>query len=211
MPTKKNPPAPSPWMPGHDAPQAIRRRLVGDEWEYIDHDVSEAAIMWAFAYGFDLAAFDDWIEGDSLAPEFQRQLLGFRQRALDAQQAGNEDAVDGWVLLLRLLLQRRRERQVLVPAAVEGRPFVERKGRGEGPLKRLVREVLPPLEVRLGRKATAEEVWKACAAKRRTSLRFRVHPAWRTPLEVVNAAGKRLAGWPRFGVIVSEVRRTPKN
>lgn len=118
-----------PWLPGHDAPQPIRRRLDGEAWEYVDDDVNDAAMLWGLDYGFDLAAFDDWLESVDMPPDFGRQLLEFRQRALDAQRAKNEDAVDAWVLLLRLFLQRRGERQVLIPAAQSDMRY--RKGQAQ--------------------------------------------------------------------------------
>lgn len=104
-------------LPGHHAPQPIRRRAVGSDLEYVDDDVDTAAFQWAFDYGFSLSDFDDWLESADMPADFCRQLLEFRQRALDAQRANNEDAVDAWVLLLRLFLQRRGEHEVLIPAA----------------------------------------------------------------------------------------------
>lgn len=119
----------SPRLPEHPDPRPIRRRRVGGDWEYEGDEVAEAALLWGIDFGFDLAAFDDWLEEPDMPADFARQLLGFRQLALDAQQAGNEAAVEPWVLLLRLFLQRRGERQILIPEARLGLQY--RRGQAD--------------------------------------------------------------------------------
>ena len=124
----------TPWLPGHHAPQPIRRRWNGAAWEYIDDDVSNAAVEWSMNCGFDLEAFDNWLESDGMPVDLGHRLLQFRQRALDAQRAKNEDAIDGWVLLLRLFLQRSGEIQMLLPAAnrdLEHRKVQARRRKGK--------------------------------------------------------------------------------
>ncbi len=94
-------------------------------------------------------------------------------------------------------------------ALPKSRPFFENSGRGEGPVKRLVREVLPQLEKALKRKATSLEVWHACKARRRSGIKFRSTPTWGAPLDATPANGEP-ASWARFQVVISEVRRQPK-
>lgn len=96
------------------------------------------------------------------------------------------------------------------PLSRFARPFAEHAARGEGAVKKLVREVLGPLEKRLRRKAQALEVWQACAARRRSGIAFVTDPTWGNPLQAVPANGDKPAKWPRFQVIVSEVRAAPK-
>lgn len=89
-------------------------------------------------------------------------------------------------------------------------PFVKNAGRGEGPVKALVRKVMPGLEKKLKRKATHLELWNACAAQRGTDIRFETSAAWGAPERAVPARGEP-ATWDRFKVIVSEVRKKPKS
>lgn len=93
------------------------------------------------------------------------------------------------------------------PLSRFARPFAEHSGRGEGAVKKLVREVLGPLEKRLRRKAEALEVWQACAARRRSGIKFVNDPTWGTPVQAVPKNGDPPAKWSRFRVIVSEVRK----
>jgi len=94
----------------------------------------------------------------------------------------------------------------LLPMGEKGKKFTP-KGRGEGAVKKLVREVLGPLEKRLRRKAEALEVWQACAARRRSGIKFVNDPTWGTPVQAVPKNGDPPAKWSRFRVIVSEVRK----
>lgn len=93
-----------------------------------------------------------------------------------------------------------------LPLGEVGAKFVGNSGRGEGPVKKLVRDVLPKLEKRLKRKAYAHELWSACAAKPKTGIKFVSDPTWGTPQSAIPASGAP-THWPRFRVIVSEVRR----
>ena len=96
------------------------------------------------------------------------------------------------------------------PLARFARPFAQNSGRGEGAVKRLVREVLGPLKKRLRKEPSHLEVWQACATRRRSGIKFMNDPTWGTPLQAVPANGERPAKWSRFQVIVSEVRRDAK-
>lgn len=97
----------------------------------------------------------------------------------------------------------------LLPMGARGAPFAANSGRGESPLKKLVRAVLPRLEKRLGRKATVLEVWHACAARRGSGIKFHVSATWGEPLRAA-WGNDESASWARFRVIVSEVRKSPK-
>lgn len=168
----------------------------------------EAFSVYCALVGFDLAGFDAWLAtlGECGA---QRELAERRQMAWTALRGSS---TEGALRHLEWLQSRRREIQsldVLVPIARRGKPFVDRHGRGEGPVKRLVRMVLPQLERRLNRQATPLEVWQACAKRTRTGITFEVTDPWGAPLRAVPVDGEP-ASWGRFRVIVYEVRRTPR-
>lgn len=96
-----------------------------------------------------------------------------------------------------------------LPLGSIGKKFSTNSGRGEGAVKKLVRELLPKLEKKLKRKASALELWHACAAKRGHGIKFATAQTWGTPLMATPAAGEP-ASWARFQVIVSEVRKSSK-
>ena len=96
-----------------------------------------------------------------------------------------------------------------LPLGSIGKKFSTNSGRGEGAVKKLVRELLPKLEKKLKRNASALDLWQACAAKRGHGIKFETAPTWGTPLRATPAAGKP-ASWARFQVIVSEVRKGSK-
>lgn len=113
-------------------------------------------------------------------------------------------AIDGGFTVEYLATKQERD-----DVAAKHAPFAENSGRGEGPVKKLVRDVLPRLERKLKRNPTHLEVWHACAAQRATGIRFETSPAWGSPERVVPERGKQ-ASWARFQVIISEVRKAPK-
>lgn len=96
-----------------------------------------------------------------------------------------------------------------LPKGRFAKPFMDRAGRGEASVKKLVRLVLPALERRLKREASHREVWDACAKHRGTSIQFMCSPTWGTPVRAVPPHGAP-ASWGRFRVIISEVRASPK-
>ena len=95
----------------------------------------------------------------------------------------------------------------LLPKGAKGEKFTH-PGRGEGSVKRRIRQVLPALEKRLGRKATMREVWDACGIRVGRKLKFYVHRDG-SP-DHIWIEGVKPMGWDRFRVSVSEVRRTLK-
>ncbi|MBK7263004.1 MAG: hypothetical protein IPI03_14495 [Rubrivivax sp.] len=97
----------------------------------------------------------------------------------------------------------------LLPKGAAYVRFSSNSGRGEGPVKKLIREVLPKLERHLRRKPKAREVWDACSLKRTKGLKFVCSVPWGSPLEV-QIEGNAPASYERFAVAVSEVRRKPK-
>lgn len=136
------------------------------------------------------AAADPEVASSKPASEFLAVALELAADALSAR-----DGVDALMPLDGLL-----------PMGEKGKKFMP-KGRGEGAVKKLVREVLGPLEKRLRRKAEALEVWQACAARRRSGIKFVNDPTWGTPVQAVPKNGDPPAKWSRFRVIVSEVRK----
>lgn len=167
----------------------------------------EAFHVYCTLVGFDLAGFDAWLPtlGECGA---HRELTERRHMAWTALRSNNTDGALRHLEWMQVRWREIRAGDVLVPMAQRGKPFVDRHGRGEGPVKRLVRRVLPPLEKRLGRKATAREVWTECAHRRRTGIVFKSSDdPWKDPLQAVPTKGEP-ASWGRFQVIVSEVRKT---
>jgi hypothetical protein len=152
----------------------------------------------------DVPALDAWMAAQALPDETLATYYEARQEAVDAFIAN-----DGSATLRRRLQELHRIVHLLraQPLARRGAPFTEHNGRGESQVKKLVREVLPKLEKKLQRNASSLEVWKACAARPRTGIQFTVHPTWGSPKSAIPTRGKP-ASWPRFQVIISEVRRS---
>lgn len=84
-------------------------------WVYDDPELHDMVLLWLFDYRFNLADLDEWIESPDTAKARRGQLLGWRQRAIDAQRGGNEDAAEGWVMYLRTLLELHARQRVLIP------------------------------------------------------------------------------------------------
>jgi hypothetical protein len=91
--------------------------VVANAWEYADSDVSDFAILWILDYRFNLADFDSWINERACSPARRLQIMQWRQRAIEAQRAGNDDAAEGWVRFLGELRQRDINQGVLIPHA----------------------------------------------------------------------------------------------
>lgn len=165
-------------------------------------DVKEEAFrMWCAMHSFDLPGFDAWLQTIEGSPAHQ-ELTERRELAWKALRSGNKEGNFRHLEWMRLRWDKIRSVQLLAPL----KPFAENYGRGEGPVKTLVREVLGPLERRLGRKAEALEIWGACKSRRPKGLRFEASVPWGKPLRITASNGTTTK-FARFRVIVSEVRK----
>jgi hypothetical protein len=170
-------------------------------------DVKEEAFrMWCAMHAFDLPGFDAWLQTIKGSPAHQ-ELTERRELAWKALRSGNKEENFRHLEWMRLRWREIRLTDFLAPLARKGKPFAKNNGRGEGAVKKLVREVLGPLEQRLGRKATKKEVWDACKSRRPKGLRFEVSEGWYEPLRITTSSGAS-TGYGRFGSILSQVRST---
>ena len=168
-------------------------------------DVKEEAFrMWCAMHSFDLPGFDAWLQTIEGSPAHQ-ELTERRELAWKALRSGNKEGNFRHLEWMRLRWREIRLTDFLAPLARKGKPFAKNSGRGKGPVKKLVQEVLCPLERRLGREAKAKEVWKACAGRRRAGLTFE-SDSWGEPLRILQPNGTTTK-FDRFRVIVSEVRK----
>jgi hypothetical protein len=94
----------------------------------------------------------------------------------------------------------------LRPLAAKGEKF-NRPGRGEGPVKVLIRKVLPAEKRRLGRKPTTLELWQACKAKAPRTMQFYGTGPRPTAIWHIKTKGEPDTSYTRFGVSISEVRK----
>lgn len=163
-----------------------------------------------FPYGQDAAGRDrvTWCAAKvlSTAASLRRELGegGNRQMVAALSMILICEAIEGGFTAEFVEASEERERAVKALA-----PFKRNSGRGEGPVKKLIREVLPKLERHLRRRPKAREVWDACSLKRTKGMKFVCSVPWGTPLEV-RIDGDAPASYERFAVAVSEVRRKPK-
>lgn len=154
----------------------------------------------------DVPALDAWMAAREWPDDTIAAYQKTRRKAVEAFAANDgSDALAERIEELHRIVHLLRA----LPAARRGAPFAKNSGRGESPVKKLVRGVLPKLEKRLKRKATALEVWGECAARPRSGISFTFHPIWRSPESAIQANGES-ASWARFRGIISEVRKQPK-
>jgi hypothetical protein len=188
----------------------IERHRDGGGWVYDDPDLHNIAVEWMFDHGFSLADFDDWIEAPyDGEPGKRAELLHWRHKAIEAQRRGNIEAVEGWLMFLRTLLMFNLREQLLHPLARCSKRFADQWRGHEGELKKRLRQVLPAVEKKLRRKASAAELWIACAARPGRNLQFYGHDTsdrterW----HYIEAGTDRQPGFDRFRKAVSEVRK----
>lgn len=158
--------------------------------------IAGRSMAWLTVYEFaDRMVRDKYIAADAVALEFAAAV---RELAQKSCLGGATSAREIFAMIDELL-----------PMGAAHVPFAKNSGRGEGPIKALVRKVLPKLERKLKREATHLQVWHACAAQRDTNIRFVSSSTWGEPERAIPASGEP-ATWARFKVIVSEVRRSNK-
>lgn len=152
----------------------------------------------------DVPALDAWMAARQWPDDTIAAYQKARRKAVEAFAANDgSDALAERIEEMHRIVHMLRAQRL----ARQGAPFAKNNGRGESQVKKLVREVLPRLEKKLQRNASALEVWRACAARRRTGIRFTVDPVWSAPESAIPTRGKP-ATWARFQVIISEVRRS---
>jgi hypothetical protein len=95
----------------------------------------------------------------------------------------------------------------LLPKGAKGAKF-SRPGRGEGPVKALIRQVLPVVQKKLSpKKPTTLEIWQACASKAKRTMKFygtgpTPNAGWH-----IETKGEPDTSYRRFGQSISEVRK----
>lgn len=104
----------------------IKRHLEGSAWVYDDLAVEVARTDWAlFCGGFNLAAFDDYLEEPGWdtpkAIENRKLLMRRRAQALDAHRTGNHEAANAWINFLHAAMRASQHGEWLLPLAQQGR------------------------------------------------------------------------------------------
>lgn len=182
-------------------------------WEYDDAELHNIVLLWIFDHRFNLATFDDWIEAPATAPGRRLQLLEMRSQAIEAQRRGDDTAAAGWVQTMRLTQEISARMRVMTPHVERDLAFHKGRKKGtEGPVKELIRLVLPGLERRLQRKASALQAWHACKERSGSTMEFcgsgtRPSDAWHIWID----GQENGVPYARFRKSLSEVRATPRD
>lgn len=99
---------------------ASRRGL----WTYTDPAVHALALRLDANHGINLAAIDDWIEGEHWPdPDQLRRVLDWRERIL---QASSDDAAEGWGMYMLTLAAMNVRERFLHPLALLGKDWGHR-------------------------------------------------------------------------------------
>lgn len=183
------------------------RGIHSDAWLYDDEDEQSALVSWGVFEGFNLAAFDDFLEepgweASDISRKHLDELLRWRANALTAWKTGERTQTTAYLTLMKNDMDRVREREKLLPLAHKGNAFKPGRTAGtEGSMKTAVRAYLEHYPT-----AQAREIWESFKAKPPEGLSFRKSPRLGEYFED-DADVSKSTGRQRFGNIVSEVKK----
>jgi hypothetical protein len=179
------------------AAQLFPRDLSESGWIYRSKEDHVFALK-ALILGFDLLAFDEFLERELSGPkskDVREWLVERRTHACAALQAKDLSLGEAILEMLHVYYQLVRREDVLLPKAKHGMKFVAKKPGGVGPVRKAIARVLKSNPT-----FTAEQVWQCLKANPPKGLEFHGSAA----LRHVWSTGRQNTGWRRFQNIVSE-------
>ena len=151
--------------------------------------------------GFDLLAFDDFLERELTGPKSTQVLTWLTNRrgqARAALQLKNIPLAKAIMEMLHVYYQLVRREDYLLPKAKHGAKFVAKKSGASGPVRKAITRAL-----KTNPKFSAEKVWKFFVSNPPRGLEFYGAGEKR----YIWSTGRADTGWRRFQNIVSEERK----
>jgi hypothetical protein len=177
--------------------QLFPRDLSENGWIYRSRSDHFFALK-AQILGFDLLAFDEFLEREVSGPKSKEVLAWLMKRrgqACEALEAKNLPLGKAILEMLHVYYQLVRREEFLLPTARHGKKFVAKKPGASGPVRKAIARVL-----KKNAKLTAEKVWQCLKDDPPRGLEFYGSGAARH----IWRKGRRDTGWRRFQNIVSE-------
>jgi hypothetical protein len=179
------------------AAQLFPRDLSEFGWVYRSKEDHVFALK-ARILGFDLLAFDEFLERELSGPkskDVREWLVKRRTQACAALQAKDLSLGKAILEMLHVHYQLARREDVLLPKAKHGTKFVAKKPGATGPVRKAIAKVLKSNPT-----FTVEKVWQCLKANPPKVLEFYGSAASR----YIWSEGRPDTGWRRFQNIVSE-------
>lgn len=141
-------------------------------WTYEDRSVHSACMRWLLFEGFDLVAFDDYLQEDvwnrPTAKENLATLIERRAQALKASKDGNHELATAWINFLYVTMYANKRVNFLLPLSRTGKKFVAGRKQGAvGPVRAAVRRYLQRHP-----EANTAQIWAALKAKPPKGMAF---------------------------------------
>lgn len=142
-------------------------------WLYADTSVHSACVAWLMLHQFNLAAFDNFLQGNGWdaspkTKENREFLIQRRAQALQAYADKNHELAYAWLNFLHASMYANKRVNFLLPLSRTGKKFVSgRKPGSAGPVRLAIRRYLKRQP-----QARAAQIWAALGAKPPKGMTF---------------------------------------